>query len=131
MDNPYEEQENMKQSRGKYDVDPETECNSCGHAIKLHNDRYGCQYERGDTTVFDNKGNGGLMAMGPCGCKDWGMEDRIDLGEIELEEQAKQDVKLEDWLNDVYKRLEEKKMVKAAKEQNGFFFDAMKRNGVL
>lgn len=87
MDNPYEEQENLKQARGEYD-------------------------------------------------------ERIDLGELELEEQAKQDVKLEDWLLDVYKRLEQKRVqdnkdrelqriIRAAKEQNGFFFDALKRNGCL
>jgi hypothetical protein len=43
--------------------DETEECEECGHAVSLHMDRYGCQYERGDIVV--NECN---VAGGPCGC---------------------------------------------------------------
>ena len=36
------------------------ECSECGHKLRLHADRYGCEFERGDV---------GAVAMGPCSCK--------------------------------------------------------------
>jgi len=45
-------------------IEPD-ECEECGHPIRLHGDKYGCQYEPGDT--FD-----GSRAKPPCGCqKEW------------------------------------------------------------
>jgi hypothetical protein len=40
-------------------------CDECNHSLVLHFDRYGCEYERGDTQVQDV----GAVALGPCGCK--------------------------------------------------------------
>lgn len=40
----------------------DTTCEECGHDLLLHADKYGCQYEPGDT--FD-----GSRAKPPCGCK--------------------------------------------------------------
>lgn len=45
------------------------ECDECGHAIRLHGDKYGCQYERGDHPGGEGpRGPYGAYAMGPCGC---------------------------------------------------------------
>jgi hypothetical protein len=41
-------------------------CDECSHPIRLHDDPYGCQHERGDQVVGEV-----LMAMGPCGCRAW------------------------------------------------------------
>lgn len=47
------------------------ECPKCGHEMRLHGDKYGCQYERGDVFVTGNQAEQPtvLMARGPCGCK--------------------------------------------------------------
>jgi hypothetical protein len=56
-------------------VERETEalCEDCGHEVRLHGDKYGCQYERGDSLVGGHNKYGEEvdaipMAMGPCGC---------------------------------------------------------------
>ena len=45
-------------------------CEECGHEIRLHADRYGCEYERGDAWVTGNQAEAPtvLMAQGPCQC---------------------------------------------------------------
>lgn len=48
-------------------------CDECGHAIRRHNDKYGCEHERGDGWVEGNN-CGGLVAQGPCGCTAWTVE---------------------------------------------------------
>jgi hypothetical protein len=58
------EQMNTGEFPNPYDGAEEEECEECGHAVSLHMDRYGCQYERGDIVV--NECN---VAGGPCGCK--------------------------------------------------------------
>ena len=54
----------------------ETVCDECGHKVSLHNDRYGCQFERGDEWVTGNQPEAPtvLMAQGPCGCTAWTIE---------------------------------------------------------
>lgn len=48
------------------------ECLNCGHS-DTHG-RYGCEHERGDRWV--DHGNGyRLVAMGPCGCREFEPED--------------------------------------------------------
>ena len=46
-------------------------CDECGHKLKLHDEKYGCEYERGDAWVTGNQPEQPtvLMAQGPCGCK--------------------------------------------------------------
>lgn len=39
----------------------EIECGSCGHSLRYHLDRYGCEYEKGDDAYG--------RARGPCCCK--------------------------------------------------------------
>jgi hypothetical protein len=48
-------------------------CDECGHEIRRHNDKYGCEYERGDAWV-EGENCGGLVAQGPCGCTAWTVE---------------------------------------------------------
>lgn len=45
----------------EYEPD-ELECEECGHAVGLHGDKYGCQFEPGDTLD-------GSKAKPPCGCQ--------------------------------------------------------------
>lgn len=48
-------------------------CESCGHPANAHEDKYGCQVERGDQWVTGNQASQPtvLMAMGPCGCNNY------------------------------------------------------------
>jgi hypothetical protein len=61
------EQMNTGEFPNPYDGAEEEECEECGHAVSLHMDRYGCQYERGDIWVSGDNCDG-LVAGGPCGC---------------------------------------------------------------
>jgi len=45
-------------------------CEECGHKISLHNDKYGCQVERGD--IYES--GYAPRAGGPCGCMAWTVE---------------------------------------------------------
>jgi hypothetical protein len=45
-------------------------CKNCGHSWEAHQDKYGCQSERGDRWV-PGESIGGYVAMGPCGCEDF------------------------------------------------------------
>ena len=50
---------------------PHDECDECGHEIRLHGDKYGCEYEYGDWVVPGERGPSGSgyeAARGPCGC---------------------------------------------------------------
>jgi hypothetical protein len=42
-------------------------CANCGHEKHLHEDQYGCEYERGD----GYRGAEFMEALGPCGCKEY------------------------------------------------------------
>lgn len=62
---------------------PDELCEECGHELRLHDDPYGCQYERGDAWVTGNQADQPtvLMAQGPCGCpfgKDWYAQRRAE-----------------------------------------------------
>lgn len=49
----------------------ERQCEECGHLIRSHDSRYGCEYDRGDGWVTGNQAGAPtvLCALGPCGCK--------------------------------------------------------------
>ncbi len=48
------------------------ECANCGHSDP--HGKYGCEHERGDRWI--DHGNGDrLVAMGPCGCREFEPED--------------------------------------------------------
>jgi hypothetical protein len=51
-------------------------CEECGHKVSLHDDLYGCRFERGDAWVTWNQPEAStvLMAQGPCGCTAWTVE---------------------------------------------------------
>lgn len=50
------------------------ECDECSHAIAIHGDRYGCEYERGDVEMPCRDGGTVMAAAGPCHCK-WGLQE--------------------------------------------------------
>jgi len=111
MRDPYESD---REDNAVSEPDPEQECISCGHPIRLHGDKYGCQYERGDAWVTGRDGTECLMAQGPCGCKDWGFE------EVEPDR--------------LQRALAAYHLLEATREyatQDTFLIDALKRNGVL
>ncbi len=54
--------------------EPAQLCANCGHDKEAHWDRYGCQIEGADRWVEGNN-CGALMAPGPCGCKDFKLEE--------------------------------------------------------
>jgi hypothetical protein len=74
--------ERGEQDRESYAV-AEDYCEECGHAVHLHNDKYGCQFERGDAWVTGNQPGEPtvLMAQGPCGCQAITFETVEDEGE--------------------------------------------------
>ena len=43
----------------------EAECAECGHSLRYHLDKYGCEIERGD----GYRGAEFMEALGPCSCK--------------------------------------------------------------
>jgi hypothetical protein len=57
-------------------------CSNCNHKESLHDDPYGCQYERGDKWV-DGERMGAWMAQGPCGCRNFQIADSEDLMDLE------------------------------------------------
>ena len=58
-------------------------CVNCGHEWGLHQDKYGCQHERGDVWVSGNNGVGGFVAGGTCGCKRYDPMTMEDIHEYE------------------------------------------------
>ncbi|HLG97111.1 MAG TPA: hypothetical protein VKX49_12430 [Bryobacteraceae bacterium] len=50
------------------------DCDECQHAIQLHVEKYGCEYERGDVATPCRDGGTIMAAAGPCGCDWWHRE---------------------------------------------------------
>lgn len=42
------------------------ECDTCGHKLGLHVDKYGCEFDRGDR---EGDESGPAYALGPCACQ--------------------------------------------------------------
>lgn len=55
-------------------VCPDDLCDDCNHPIRLHR-KEGCEFELGDRWVTGSDGTEGLVAMGPCACRAWEIED--------------------------------------------------------
>lgn len=65
-----QEQERIQNARSAlYPAPGERECLVCGHAARLHDDPYGCQYEPGDGIGYSAHGVEVTCAEPPCGCK--------------------------------------------------------------
>ena len=94
------------------------ECEECGHPIRLHGDKYGCQYERGDAWVAGNQAGEPtvLMAQGPCGCQAWEVTER-ESSEEEVAAAIEQEQILE--------------ASRSVRRGNNMLFSAMKKEGVF
>jgi hypothetical protein len=78
-------EEELESRTNQYVIQPEHPCANCDHAFRLHADKYGCEYERGDVWVTGNQPSRPtvLMAQGPCGCKEFVPVEASDLREEE------------------------------------------------